>query len=280
MGLTHIHNGVTDWFGTRDGLTGETVHSIFEDREGTIWAATPNGLDRFRESAVTAISADQGLSSSSVDSVFPAADGGVWIGTAAGLNKWNERGVTVYGGPRPSLEDRTRSRSISRVRAEWADQSQQRMHEKQDGEEQWRPEHVEQHRARAGLGELAKRREIPIGVRRARRIAAAGMVETGGQHGRPQPVLEPDEYARVLFRAGFAEPKVRLIVYPHVLASRDEVVNWMKGSLLTEYQKRLAPEQFAAFTSAYRDRLLPQLDAERPFLFPFKRILCWGRKGV
>jgi trans-aconitate 2-methyltransferase len=101
-----------------------------------------------------------------------------------------------------------------------------------------------------------------------------------GNWRRPQPVLEPDEYARLLYRAGFAEPKVRLIVYPHVLASRDEVVNWMKGSLLTDYEKRLTPEQFDDFTSAYRDRLLPQLNADRPFLFPFKRILCWGRKGA
>ncbi len=93
-------------------------------------------------------------------------------------------------------------------------------------------------------------------------------------------MLEPEEYARLLFRAGFPQPKVRLVIYPHVLASRDQVVDWMKGSLLTEYEKRLTPEQFASFMAAYRDRLLPQLDPERPFLFPFKRILCWGRKAA
>jgi trans-aconitate 2-methyltransferase len=99
-----------------------------------------------------------------------------------------------------------------------------------------------------------------------------------GNWKRPQPVLEPEDYARLLFRAGCAQPKVRLVIYPHVLASREQVVDWMKGSLLTEYEKRLTPEQFADFTAAYRDRLLPQLGLERPFLFPFKRILCWGRK--
>jgi len=102
---------------------------------------------------------------------------------------------------------------------------------------------------------------------------------TFGDWQRPQPVLEPQQYSRLLFRAGFSQPKVRLIVYPHVFASRDQVVDWMKGSLLTEYEKRLQPEQFAEFLVLYRDRLLPLLDPDRPFLFPFKRILCWGRKG-
>ena len=55
----------------------------------------------------------------------------------------------------------------------------------------------------------------------------------GGWH-RPQPVLEPAAYASLLYRLGFAEPGVRLIVYPHVLAGPAEVVEWMKGTLLTE----------------------------------------------
>jgi trans-aconitate 2-methyltransferase len=100
----------------------------------------------------------------------------------------------------------------------------------------------------------------------------------GGWH-RPQPVLAPEAYARLLYRAGFAEPSVRVIVYPHVLSGPEEVVEWMKGTLLTEYERHLPPELFAAFVSAYRDRLLAVLERTRPFFFPFKRILCWGQKG-
>jgi trans-aconitate 2-methyltransferase len=103
--------------------------------------------------------------------------------------------------------------------------------------------------------------------------------EAFGGWTRPQPVLEPEDYARLLFRVGFSEPKVRLIIYPHVLESRDAVVEWMKGTLLTEYEKRLTPEQYGDFVAAFRARLLPQLSADRPFLFPFRRILCWGRKA-
>jgi DNA polymerase IV len=97
---------------------------------------------------------------------------------------------------------------------------------------------------------------------------------------RPQPVLTPEAYARLLFRWGFGEQRVHLAVYPHVLESRDDVVEWMKGTLLTEYERHLPPDLFGAFVEAYRARLMPKLDGGRPFFFPFKRILCWARRST
>jgi DNA polymerase IV len=94
---------------------------------------------------------------------------------------------------------------------------------------------------------------------------------------RPQPVLAPDGYARLLFQAGFVEQHVRLVVYPHVLDLRDDVVEWMKGSLLTEYARHLPVDLFPRFVDAYRERLLSRLDPAQPFFFPFKRILSWAR---
>ena len=99
----------------------------------------------------------------------------------------------------------------------------------------------------------------------------------GGWH-RPQPVLAPERYARLLYKCGFLDPNVRLIVYPHVLAGRDEVVEWMKGTLLTEYARHLPAELFDRFLDEYQSRLLARLDPTQPFFFPFKRILCWGQK--
>jgi trans-aconitate 2-methyltransferase len=97
---------------------------------------------------------------------------------------------------------------------------------------------------------------------------------------RAQPVLPPDDYARLLYACGFTDPIVRLIVYPHVLESREAVVDWFKGSLLTEYARHLPPALFEQFVDDYRARLLPQLDPGRPFFFPFKRILCWGQRSA
>ena len=93
-------------------------------------------------------------------------------------------------------------------------------------------------------------------------------------------MLRPDEYARLLFRLGFREPRVQLVIYPHVLTGREEVVEWMKGTLLTEYEKRLDPDRFAEFLDTYRERVLAQLPPERPFFFPFNRIMCCAQRSA
>jgi trans-aconitate 2-methyltransferase len=96
---------------------------------------------------------------------------------------------------------------------------------------------------------------------------------------RSQPVLTPDGYARLLYRYGFPAPKVQLIVYPHVLPAREDVVEWVKGTMLTEYKRHLPAEMYDRFVAEYRVRLLAKLDEARPFFFPFKRILCWGQRA-
>jgi ligand-binding sensor domain-containing protein len=62
-GLVHVHQGRKDVFAPSDGLTGDDVLTLFEDREGIVWAATLNGLDRFRDFAVATLTVHQGLSS-------------------------------------------------------------------------------------------------------------------------------------------------------------------------------------------------------------------------
>ncbi len=90
------------------------------------------------------------------------------------------------------------------------------------------------------------------------------------------PVLLPEQYAHLLDALGYREQQVRLQVYGHHLESRDQVVEWMKGSLLTGYEKRLSPELFARFLDRYREVLMPRLPDTRPHFFPFKRILFWA----
>jgi trans-aconitate 2-methyltransferase len=90
------------------------------------------------------------------------------------------------------------------------------------------------------------------------------------------PVLLPEQYAHLVDALGYREQQVRLQVYAHHLESRDQVVEWMKGSLLTDYEKRLSPELFARFLARYREVLMPRLPDTRPHFFPFKRILFWA----
>ncbi len=119
-----------------------------------------------------------------------------------------------------------------------------------------------------------------ISHRLADELAVTDFRSDFGGWQRSQPVLPPESYARLLHASGFTEQRVHLAVYPHVLPTRDEVVEWMKGTLLTEYERHLPAERFGAFVDAYRTRLIAQLDDARPFFFPFKRILCWGQRSA
>jgi signal transduction histidine kinase/ligand-binding sensor domain-containing protein len=94
-GLVHIHHGKTDVFSEADGLSGDTVTGLLEDREGNVWAVTINGIDRFREYAVPNISIKQGLSSTNSVAIVGAKDGSVWVATYNGLNRWKDGRISV-----------------------------------------------------------------------------------------------------------------------------------------------------------------------------------------
>jgi trans-aconitate 2-methyltransferase len=101
-----------------------------------------------------------------------------------------------------------------------------------------------------------------------------------GGHVRRFAVLAPEAYATLLYALGFAAQSVRMQVYGHVLESVDSVVEWARGTLLTDYESRLPDALYAQFVARYRERLHAALRDQRPYFYPFKRILLWGRIPV
>jgi ligand-binding sensor domain-containing protein len=95
-GVVHVHAGRTDVFSQPDGLTGDAIYDLFEDREGNVWVATGNGLDRFRELPVVTYSTSQGFSNVPSGSVLPARNGSIWFSTRDGLNRLTNGRVTAY----------------------------------------------------------------------------------------------------------------------------------------------------------------------------------------
>ena len=95
-GLIHIHHGRTDVFTRIDGLSGDVILSLFEDREGNVWVATTGGLDRFRELPVSTVSVKQGLSSDATQSVLAATDGSIWVGAHDGLTRLKNGQTTIF----------------------------------------------------------------------------------------------------------------------------------------------------------------------------------------
>ncbi len=96
--------------------------------------------------------------------------------------------------------------------------------------------------------------------------------------GARQTVLRVEKYGELLFKLGYRTQNVRLQVYVHKLPSRDGVVEWVKGAMLTDFRKRMSDELYAQFLDVYRERLLARLDDAKPYPYTFKRVFVVGEK--
>jgi trans-aconitate 2-methyltransferase len=99
-----------------------------------------------------------------------------------------------------------------------------------------------------------------------------------GGYVRAVPVMPPEWYAETLDALGFADLHIRLQVYGHHLEDSAGVIEWVKGTLLNDYKRKMTPDVYERYLEAYRERLLPQLSTRKPFFYPFKRILAWGHR--
>ena len=106
--------------------------------------------------------------------------------------------------------------------------------------------------------------------------AAAEVARQFGVEPRPSHVLPPERYAQLLHRLGYKRQHVRLQVYGHILPGPADVVEWVRGALLTHYEALLQPDSFESFTRAYATRLEAVLGGERPYFYTYKRLLIWG----
>jgi trans-aconitate 2-methyltransferase len=135
-------------------------------------------------------------------------------------------------------------------------------------------------RALAPGGQIAV--QMPANEDHASHVVAAEVAaeapfrEALGGFVRKSPLLAPESYAALLHRLGFREIDVRLQVYGHELASRGDVIEWVKGTLLTDYAKRLSAEMYARFLERYREALFARVADERPYFYTYKRVLLWG----
>jgi trans-aconitate 2-methyltransferase len=98
-----------------------------------------------------------------------------------------------------------------------------------------------------------------------------------GGHVRVFGTRPPEVYAEMLWRLGAPDPKCVTRVYGHVMTSSADVVEWVKGTLLTDYQSRLRPPLFDAFIDRYREALRAVLGDQAPYYYAFKRVLFQAR---
>jgi len=85
-GIFRVHGDTVDHYGRSQGLSGTYIHSLFEDREGIVWAATNNGIDSLRDPNVTTFSVVEGLGADGAAGILAARDGTVWVANAVSLD--------------------------------------------------------------------------------------------------------------------------------------------------------------------------------------------------
>jgi ligand-binding sensor domain-containing protein len=86
-----------DTLGDREGLSNGFVQALYEDREGSLWIGSNDGLSRLRATHFTSLTVRDGLSADAVVSLLAARDGTVWIGTeGGGLNHLDGGRITTY----------------------------------------------------------------------------------------------------------------------------------------------------------------------------------------
>jgi trans-aconitate 2-methyltransferase len=156
---------------------------------------------------------------------------------------------------------------------------------------QWVPDHpavlARWSRALAPGGQLLV--QVPVNAHAPTHTVAAAVAERepfrsafGPTGPPPDPVaanvLAPEDYARILFDLGFEHQQVLLRVYPHVLASTHDAVEWVKGTTLTRYARRLPPALYDQYLQTYQQELIATIGDQQPLFFPFSRILIWAQR--
>jgi signal transduction histidine kinase/ligand-binding sensor domain-containing protein len=89
-GLYRILDDTVDHYDSTKGLSSDYVIGLSEDREGTLWVTTGQGIDRFSDTAVVAFSMTEGLCSQEAVSLLATRDGTVWIGGDGALGRLRE----------------------------------------------------------------------------------------------------------------------------------------------------------------------------------------------
>ncbi len=85
-GLFRVHGNAVDHYDHTNGLSGDSVWALFEDREGMVWAGTTSGIDSFRDPRVATYSPTEGLPKDLAAGILASRDGTIWVANAGSLD--------------------------------------------------------------------------------------------------------------------------------------------------------------------------------------------------
>jgi ligand-binding sensor domain-containing protein/signal transduction histidine kinase len=87
-GTISVHeNGRARLYTADDGVIGSVVTGFYEG-SGAVWAGSRNGLMRFRDGRIDAVTWDQGLPGHTVTAITGDSGGNLWLGVSAGVARF------------------------------------------------------------------------------------------------------------------------------------------------------------------------------------------------
>lgn len=111
-GITRLqfHNGAirTESYTEANGLAQNSAYTVYESRDGSVWAGTLNGgVSKFRDGRFTTYTMTNGLASNTVSSILETRDGAMWFATPSGLSSFSNGQwrtyTTLEGLPSPEI---------------------------------------------------------------------------------------------------------------------------------------------------------------------------------
>ncbi len=92
-GIGRLRDGHLVPYAAGNGLAGQTIVTMLEDRAGRLWAGssqrTAAGLILIEKGSVTTYGRESGLPALQIRSLFQDRGGALWVGTEAGFCRWN-----------------------------------------------------------------------------------------------------------------------------------------------------------------------------------------------
>jgi signal transduction histidine kinase/ligand-binding sensor domain-containing protein len=119
-GLNRLKHGMFSRVEPNMGLVNPIVYATLQTRDGALWVATFNGVQRITPEKTTTYTTQNGLVSSLARSLAEDSLGNVWIGSYGGLHKISPQGrIAIYTMRDGLIDDQIRSLCVARDGTLW-----------------------------------------------------------------------------------------------------------------------------------------------------------------